>query len=101
VVAGIGSLEMATVEPLRDPPRALIAVRWVLIAVCAALIIFSHGMAGRLGFAALLVFAVILGRYSSRWFTRPRREDALGTSVEPQALPSAAEEPARHREAGQ
>jgi hypothetical protein len=44
----------------------LSAARWVLIAVCAVLILFSDSMAGRLGFAALLVLAIVIGRYTSR-----------------------------------
>lgn len=54
------------------------AVRWGLIALCGGIILFSSNMSGRLGFAALLLLAVIVGRYVSR-----RRTHVLesGTSV--------------------
>ena len=93
---------MATLDPLDAPPRTLIALRWALIAVCAALILFSHDMAGRVGFAALLVFAIVLGRYRNRRVASSRRPaETLATGTPPPTQPLASEEPAQHREAGQ
>lgn len=59
-------------------------MRWGLIAVCATLIIFSDRMAGRIGFAALLVLAIILGRYGSQRLARlPSAERPVEPIVEP------------------
>jgi len=71
-------------------------VRWGLIAVCAALIIFSDRMAGRLGFAALLALAIILGRYGSQRFSRLPR---AAHPVDPIGEPHAADPEVRRREA--
>ena len=93
---------MATGEPLGGPPRTLVAVRWALIAVCAALIVFSHDMAGRIGFAALLVFAIVVGRYRSRRFAASRRPaESLDTGTQSRTQSLASDEPTQHREAGQ
>jgi hypothetical protein len=79
---------------------ATTAVRWALIALCAALILFTHEMSARVGFAALLVIAVIVGRYGSRVYRRTAAtQGQAGSRVEPHT-PGAADEPARRREAG-
>lgn len=57
-------------RPAAEHRAAISAVRWALIAVCAVLIAFSDGLGGRIGFAALLIFAVYLGRQASQRYTR-------------------------------
>jgi len=69
-----------------DSHRGLAVARWVLIAICAGLILFSRNMTGRVGFAALLLLAILLGRYVGR------REPRVLTT--PHSLPPRAEPPA-------
>ena len=85
-----------------SPPgrRAIVAVRWALIALCAALIVFSDHMAGRLGFAALLLLAVIVARYG-RWHERLRDAEPLEPGLQPPGQSRAPEAPERRREAQQ
>jgi len=64
------------------------AVRWGLIALCGGIILFSSNMSARLGFAALLALAIIVGRYASR-----RRSRVLETT--PGVSSTAPSEPAR------
>jgi hypothetical protein len=98
--AAVGIDFRATPMPASDPLHqqrrtTLTAMRWGLIAVCAALIIFSDRMAGRLGFAVLLLLAIILGRYGSRRFAGlPRTE-----RPEPIGQPHAPDPDVRRREA--
>ncbi len=92
---------MQAIERLPHRRRALDAVRWALIAVCAGVILFSDHMAGRLGFAALLLLAVILGRYRSRGYARVAGvEKPLPGSAELPARPRAVEAQLRRKEAG-
>ena len=90
--------DMRATDDATQLRNGLNGVRWVLIAVCAALILFSGNMAGRLGFTALLVLAIIVGRYTSR-----RRATLL--EHEPEQLPSTEAPPSEpelpRREAGQ
>jgi hypothetical protein len=75
-------------------------VRWVLIGLCAALILFTHDMSARLGFAALLVLAVIVGRYRGRWYGRAPSVRGHGEpGVQPRRPPSPIETPTPRREA--
>lgn len=94
--------DMRATEILPHRRRTLVALRWALIAVCASLILFSDHMAGRLGFAALLLLAVILGRYGSRGDARVAGGDAkrLPASAELPVPPRAAEAPVRRKEMG-
>jgi len=93
VIEGMSAIDNSTQQR-----NALNGVRWVLIAVCAALILFSGNMAGRLGFAVLLLLAIIVGRYTSR-----RRTTVL--EHEPENLPGTPPKPSEpelpRREAGQ
>ena len=61
---------MPTIDDSAHRRQTLAAVRWGLIAVCASLILLSDKMSGRLGFAVLLLLAVVVGRYASRRMTR-------------------------------
>jgi hypothetical protein len=93
---------MQVTEDLPHRRPGLVALRWALIALCAGLIIFSDHMVGRLGFAALLVLAVVLGRYGAQWHARARGvERPSEPSVHPSRQPSASEAPVRRRKAGQ
>ena len=80
--------------------RGMTAARWVLIAICAVLILFSDHMAGRLGFAALLLMAVMVGRYGrSHGRLRDRQaSEPMAPTPTQLRLPEAAE---RRREAQQ
>lgn len=94
--------DMRATEILPHRRRTLVALRWALIAVCASLILFSDHMAGRLGFAALLLLAVILGRYRSRGYARvPGVDTPFPASAELPAQPRAAEAQVRRKEVGQ
>lgn len=92
--------DMQSTEVSPHGRRAIIAVRWALIALCASLIVFSDHMAGRLGFAALLLLAVILGRYG-RWHERLRDVAPLDPRLQPPGQSRAPEAPERRREAQQ
>ena len=78
VVQGVDTwaTEMRAIDAAPQHRGTLIALRWVLIAICAGLIVFSDHVAGRLGFAALLLLAVIVGRYGRNRFARPLRPPA-------------------------
>jgi hypothetical protein len=52
-------------EPMTEHRATMTTVRWLLIAVCGALIAFSDGLGGRIGFAALLILAIYIGRQAS------------------------------------
>ena len=56
---------MRDTDSLHERRTGLTAVRWVLIAISAVLILFTENLTGRLGFAALLLLAIFLGRYAS------------------------------------
>jgi hypothetical protein len=91
-----------TEQPQIPPPRraGVAGMRWVLIGLCAALILFSHGMSARLGFAALLVLAVIIGHYAGRWYGRaPNAREHAEPGGRVDSPPGAAESPDRRREA--
>ena len=81
--------------------RGLAAARWALIAICAGLILFSGNMAGRVGFAALLLLAIFLGRYVGRRETRVlTTPHSLPPRAEPTAHSPASEADAPRRETG-
>ena len=91
-----------TEQPQIPPQRrsGAAGMRWVLIGLCAALILFTHDMSARLGFAALLVLAVIVGRYGRRWYGRaPSAHEHAEPGVQPRRPSSAAEPPTPRREA--
>jgi hypothetical protein len=100
VEAAVGIDSRAMPMPASDPPHQgrthLAVMRWALIVVCAALIIFSDRMAGRLGFAALLVLAIFLGRYGSHRFARLSRGER---PIEPVREPHAPDPEVRRQEA--
>jgi len=80
------------VDASAEVRTALVVVRWVLIAVCAGLILFSGNMAGRVGFGALLLLAILLGRFAGR--RQPRvltTADSLPSRPEPSAQPPEAD----------
>jgi hypothetical protein len=74
---------MTGIDDAEQRRNGLSVARWVLIAICAGLILFSDNMAGRLGFAALLLLAIFVGRYTSRRRTRVLETQAT-TTAEPQ-----------------
>jgi hypothetical protein len=80
--------------------QALVAVRWGLIAVCASLILFSDKMSGRLGFAALLLLAVVVGRYASRRMTRVLEAENRPVPDVPRQHAPAPQDDLPRREAG-
>jgi hypothetical protein len=86
---------MSEIDDSARRGHSLNGVRWLLIAVCAGLILVSDNMAGRLGFAVLLLLAIVIGRYASR---RTRVLDAETLPTSPAAKPSDPELP--RREAG-
>jgi hypothetical protein len=92
--------DMRSTEVSPHRRRGIVAVRWALIALCAGLIVFSDHMAGRLGFAALLLLALIVARYG-RWHERLRDSEPLEPRLQPPAQPRAPEVPERRREAQQ
>ena len=93
---------MRAIDAAPQHRGTLIALRWVLIAICVGLIAFSDHMAGRFGFAALLLLAVIVGRYSRNRFARTLRPPAhLDPLEQPQTLHSTTEADVPRREAGQ
>ena len=99
--AGSWATEMRAIDASPQHHSTLVALRWALIAICAGFIAFSDHMAGRLGFAALLLLAVIVGRYgrgrSARTLGTPARLDP----IEHPPQRHASEADVRHREAGQ
>lgn len=95
---GMGVLD-GDVSPQRS--SALRAARWGLIALCGGIILLSNNMSGRLGFAALLLLAVIVGRYAARRRTRVlETETHLPSPALPAAPPPAADADLPRREAG-
>ena len=93
--------DMRATEILPHRRRTLIGLRWALIAVCASLILFSDHMAGRLGFAALLLLAVILGRYRTRGYARVADvKESLDAGARAPRQPRAPEMPVRRRGVG-
>lgn len=74
--------------------------RWGLIALCGGIILFSSNMSGRLGFAALLLLAVIVGRYASRRKARVLETETSVPSRAPSSDQQAADSELRRREAG-
>lgn len=94
--------EMRATDVSPQHHGTLIALRWALIAICGSVIAVSDHMAGRLGFAALLLLAIIVGRYGRNRFARTLRPPArLDPLEQPPATRRASEADARHREAGQ
>jgi hypothetical protein len=89
---------MRAIDDSTQHRNALNGVRWVLIAVCAALIVFSGSMAGRLGFAALLLLAIIVGRYTGRRRAGVLEHEPENFSGTP---PKSSESEIPRREAGQ
>ena len=94
-------MDTPATERLAHRRRSLVMVRWALIALAGSLIVFSGHMNGRLGFAALLVLAVLVGRYGSRWLVQARRDAAPVEPSQPQPREARAPEaPARRGHAG-
>lgn len=91
---------MPTIDDAARRRQALVAVRWALIAVCASLILFSDKMSGRIGFAALLLLAVIVGRYASRRLTRMPESESRPLPAEPAQQAPASQTELPRREAG-
>jgi len=91
---------MRAIDTSSQRYTALAALRWALIAICAVLIAFSENMAGRIGFAALLVLAVIIGRYGRARLARPLGSAHLDQTEPAPAPRQASEADVRHREAG-
>ncbi len=91
--------DMSMTDDSTHRRQTLVAVRWGLIAVCASLILFSDKMSGRAGFAALLLLAVIVGRYASRRWTRTVEHEPRPMPAEPVQQAPASESLPR-REAG-
>ena len=95
-----GVMDMRAVDPSPQQRGTLVAVRWALIAICAALIVFSDHMSGRLGFAALLLLAVVVGRYGRARFARTLRPPAQLDGVAQPPVRRVPDADLRRREVG-
>src|SRR5262245_50051240 len=90
------AISMPAIESDHERRSSMSTVRWALIAICAAVILLSDRMAGRVGFAVLLVLAIIVGRYASHRYARMPRDTR---PIEPAAETRAPDSEVARREA--